>query len=68
MNISMPPYAQHVVVRTGRQDWNSKIEDEPHTLDETIGGGNIARNLKDLLGKGGELHDVRYGRHHGRGS
>lgn len=68
MNGSMPPYAQHVVIRTGRHDWNSKIEDEPHTLDEKIGGGNLARSLKDLLERGGEIHDVRHGQHHGSAS
>ena len=58
MNGSMPPYAQHVIIKTGRSNWSSKIEDEPHTLGEQIGGGNLARDLKALLGRGGSLHDV----------
>ena len=58
MNGTMPPYAQHVIIKTGRSNWSSKIEDEPHTLGEQIGGGNLARTLKALLGRGGSLHDV----------
>lgn len=58
MDGTMPPYAQHVVIRTGRTDWSSKIEDEPDTLGEQVGGGNLARRLKALVGRGGELHDV----------
>ena len=47
---TMPPYAQHVVIRTGRNDWSSKIEDEP--------GVNFARELKMLVGRSGKFHDV----------
>ena len=47
---TMPPYAQHVVIRTGNNDWSSKIEDEP--------GVNFARILKTLVGRGGKFHDV----------
>ena len=50
----MPPYAQHVVIRTGENDWSSKIEDE---LD-MLGGVNFARELKRLVGRGERLHDV----------
>ena len=52
----MPPYAQHVVIRTGRSDWSSKIEDEHNG----VGGGgvNFARELKNLVGRGGKFHDV----------
>ena len=50
----MPPYAQHVVIRTGKNDWSSKIEDEP----DMVGVVNFARELKGLVGRGGRLHDV----------
>ncbi len=58
LNGTMPPYAQHVVIRTGRSDWSSKIEDEKHTLGAEIGGGNLAMRLKSLVGRGGIYHDV----------
>lgn len=58
LNGTMPPYAQHVVIRTGRTDWSSKIEEEGHTLGKEIGGGNLAASLKGLVGKGGKYHDV----------
>ena len=51
---TMPPYAQHVVIRTGKNDWSSKIEDEP----DMVGGVNFARELKALVGRGGRFHDV----------
>lgn len=53
----MPPYVQHVVVRTGRKDWGSKIEEE----DASVEGKrvNFARILKGLVGSGGEFHNVR---------
>ncbi len=54
----MPPYAQHVVIRTGRNDWSSKIEDEPDMVGESMGGVNFARELKGLVGRGGKFHDV----------
>lgn len=53
---TMPPYAQHVVIRTGREDWSSRIEDELDT--QVRGGSNLARNLKKLVGPGGKFHDV----------
>lgn len=52
----MPPYAQHVVVRTGRDDWGSKIEDEDVSVEGT--GMNFARSLKELVGRGGKYFDV----------
>ena len=65
MNVTVPPYTQHVVIRTGREDWSSKIEDEEATL-KTVGpdregrskGVNVAKVLKSLVGKGGKYHDV----------
>ncbi|MCJ1318319.1 hypothetical protein MMC15_003647 [Xylographa vitiligo] len=44
-----PPYAQHIVVCTGRDDWPSRIEDEE--------GPNLAKELKKLLGPKGQFHD-----------
>ena len=55
---TMPPYAQHVVIRSGRSDWSSRIENDKHTLGPGFGGGNLARSLKDLVGRGGKYHDV----------
>ena len=54
LSATMPPYAQHVVIRTGKNDWSSKIEDDP----EMGEGVNFARELKRLVGRGGRLHDV----------
>lgn len=56
---TMPAYAQHVVIHTGRRDWSSKIEDLPSST--TMAGyrfTNLARELKKLVGKGGKYHDV----------
>lgn len=46
-----PPYNKHLIVNTGRSDWCSKIVAEK--------GPNMAKELKELLGLGGELHTVR---------
>ncbi|MCJ1463329.1 hypothetical protein MMC07_001936 [Pseudocyphellaria aurata] len=43
-----PPYTQHVVISTGHDDWASRIENEE--------GPNLAKGLKELLGRNGELH------------
>lgn len=56
LNGTMPPYAQHVVVRTGRDDWGSRIEDEVESAEGT--GMNFARSLKGLVGRGGRFFDV----------
>ena len=53
---TMPPYAQHVVVRTGQDDWPSRIEDEDGGVEGTR--MNFARSLKGLVGRGGKLFDV----------
>ena len=68
MNGTMPPYARHVVIRTGRSDWSSRIEDEEAAAtvgssdaEELNGEGkpvNVARILKNLTGRGGRYHDV----------
>lgn len=59
---TMPPYAQHVVIRTGRDDWSSRIEDDATTLGpgvaRSLEGGNLAKSLKGLVGRGGKYHDV----------
>lgn len=46
-----PPYNKHVVINTGRSNWCSKIAAEKDP--------NMAKDLKELLGLGGELHNVR---------
>lgn len=51
-----PPYNQHVVIGTGRDDWASRIEKEE--------GPNLAKGLKELLGLNGEFHHVRPRRLH----
>lgn len=53
---TMPPYAQHVVVKTGMDDWASRIEEEEK--EEAGGGVNFARGLKELVGRGGMFFDV----------
>ena len=45
-----PPYAQHIVVCTGHEDWSSRIEDDA--------GPNLAKELKALLGPKGRFHNV----------
>lgn len=57
LNGTMPPYAQHVVVHTGRKDWGRKIEEEEEE-GEGGSGVNFARRLKGLVGRGGDYFDV----------
>lgn len=52
----MSPYAQHLVIPTGRSDWTSKIEDEK----DTAVWGKFTADMKTLLGRRGEFHDVRF--------
>ncbi|MCJ1381043.1 hypothetical protein MMC17_004152 [Xylographa soralifera] len=47
-----PPYAQHIVICTGRDDWSSRIEDEE--------GPNLAKELKTLLGPKGQFHNPNH--------
>lgn len=56
LNGTMPPYAQHVVVRTGRDDWGTKIEDEDESVEGS--GMNFAKSLRGLVGRGGKFFDV----------
>ena len=53
----MPPYAQHVVISTGRDDWGKKIEEEDGNAEGAL-GMNVARSLRDRLGRGGKWFDV----------
>ena len=47
-----PFHQRHLLVSTGKNDWSSKIENEP-------GYGAIARLLKEDLGPKGPYHKVR---------
>lgn len=59
INGTVPPYAQHVVIRTGRHDWSKRIEDElPTTLPDGGKHANLARSLKGLVGREGKYYDV----------
>lgn len=55
LNGSMAPYAQQVVISTGKSDWTSRIEDDSHGT----AWGDFGWNLKALLGRGGKYSDVR---------
>ena len=54
LNGLIAPYAQHVLVSTGRPDWTSRIEDDG----EGTPWGDFGRNLKSTLGRGGKYSDV----------
>jgi len=54
LNGLISSYAQHVLVCTGKDDWPSKIE-------EDNSGDNLAADLKELLGRGGNYNDVCFG-------
>jgi hypothetical protein len=54
LNGTMAPYAQHLIVSTGKSDWTSKIEDEK----DTAVWGEFTADIKSILGRGGEFHDV----------
>ena len=51
----MAPYAQQVLISTGRSDWTSRIEDDG----KGEAWGDFGRNLKAMLGRGGKYSDVR---------
>ena len=55
LNGSMAPYAQQVVISTGKSDWTSRIEHDGHGTT----WGDFGWNLKALLGRGGKYSDVR---------
>ncbi|KAI4173229.1 MAG: hypothetical protein LQ343_003056 [Gyalolechia ehrenbergii] len=46
-------YNQHVVIATGKNDWESRIENE-------VGVGDMARTLKDMTKSSGEWFDPNY--------
>ncbi len=49
----MAPYAEQVLICTGKDDWTSKIEEENS-------GDNLAADIKELVGRGGVFADVLY--------
>ena len=55
---TMPRYTKHVVIRTGRDDWASRIEDENLGPDENGKDVNLARELKALIGPKGKYFNV----------
>ena len=51
MNGVMASYAEHVLICTGKEDWTSRIDDDDS-------GDNLAADLKELIGRGGDYSDV----------
>lgn len=51
---TMAAYSQHILVSTGRADWQSKIEDEK----DTAPWGGVVASIKEMLGPKGRYHDV----------
>jgi hypothetical protein len=51
LNGTMAPYAEQVLICTGKEDWPSRIEEENS-------GDNLAADIKELLGRGGIYSDV----------
>ncbi|KAJ9662656.1 Altered inheritance of mitochondria protein 32 [Coniosporium apollinis] len=49
LNGTMAPYAEQILISTGRSDWTSRIEDE----DDAV----LAKRVKELLGRGGKYSD-----------
>lgn len=56
LNGTMSPYAQHLIISTGNADWTSRIEDEK----DTAAWGKFTADVRAMLGRGGEFHDVRF--------
>lgn len=56
MKGSTQQYAHHVLIRTGRDWWKNKIEDEG--MEGVTGGPNFAKSLQQLVGKGGKFYNV----------
>lgn len=52
LNGTMAPYAEQVLICTGKDDWPSRIEEENS-------GDNLAADIKELMGRGGLYSDVR---------
>lgn len=71
----MAPYAQQVLLCTGKDDWAKRIEEE-FTADAdgvkeageveaySEGWRQMGRLLKEMLGRGGKFADVRKNPHH----
>ena len=51
LNGTMAPYATQLLICTGKDDWPSRIEDAE-------GGDNLAADVKELVGRGGDFSDV----------
>ena len=56
LNGTMSAHSQHLIISTGQRDWSSRIEDEG---DNGTSWGRVVGDLKGLLGRRGEFHDVR---------
>ena len=54
---TMPRYSRHIVIHTGQDDWESRIEDGPTGI-ENGKSLNLARELKVLMGPKGKYHKV----------
>jgi hypothetical protein len=51
MSGTMAPYAEQVLICTGKDDWESNIAEEN-------AGDNLAADIKELVGRGGIYADV----------
>lgn len=51
LNGTMGAYAEQILIATAKDDWKSRIEDEDDA--------HLQRKVKDILGRKGELSDVR---------
>lgn len=51
LNGTMGGYAEQILIATGKDDWKSRIEEEDDA--------HFQRQVKDVLGRKGELSDVR---------
>jgi prenyl protein peptidase len=56
LNGTISAHSQHLIISTGRSDWMSRIEDES---ENGTSWGKVVGDLKTLLGRKGEFHDVR---------
>ena len=54
---TMPRFTRQVVIHTGQDDWESRIEDGATGI-EGDKGVNLARELKELMGPKGKYHNV----------
>lgn len=61
--MAMPEYNRHVVIMTGRHDWQSRIEEESSsvlpTTKEDRPRANLAKSIKELVGVKGKYYHVR---------